>query len=666
MHSLIRKVSRLQLSMKAKMILGFAIILVIVAGVSTFHLNQVDLIKQQIAHQNAELDKQKLALELKLTVNGLDAMKSNYMVSKKPEIIEQFHTEQEKFYEQVEAIAGTASNADQRKWSAKLTTTSKEYTATFDASVEIAGNNSLNALDMMKELERAHDLSLVHKEYIFELVDNFNTAYTEDASAAINASDEMLTDTAKVAMIALLCVVAVTSATAVILIRSFVSPVKRLQQAVRSIAAGDLRHKINSSSKDELGTLSQSFDHMIEQVRGMLANTQAVASYLADHAHTFHSFSSSTAAANADIVRAIQEISHGADQQASQTEQSSSIIASLEQEIEAISEFSRTVQTRSRETAFNTHTGSASMEALKQAAGVSDTLFQKVYLAMKSLSSSSSQITSIVNTISDISHQTNILALNAAIEAARAGVHGRGFSVIAEEVRQLSAQTGASSKQISAIIGSLSAQMKELDSHLSDARLSSEQQNGRMSECLDAFGSIRGSMDELAGQIDRIQEQIAQAKAKNGMLVESVQMVAAVAQETAAGVEEVNAASSQQDTAIHQIASHADDILVLSQKLFEEINKFQIGDMEATDASGMYAEADTAANDSEPVQPQEPAEDFSEAAANDSVEAAGAATPEPGDAADTSGLAPNGENSANKAEDENKEKENDKKLVTIG
>ncbi|PJI52474.1 hypothetical protein CTI14_41675 [Methylobacterium radiotolerans] len=96
---------------------------------------------------------------------------------------------------------------------------------------------------------------------------------------------------------------------AFLLIRSFMNPIQRLQHAVQKIAAGDLRHKINSSSQDELGKLSQNFDEMIDQVKGMLSNTQTIASSLTEHSRSFHEFSEATAAANQDIVRAIQEIS---------------------------------------------------------------------------------------------------------------------------------------------------------------------------------------------------------------------------------------------------------------------------------------------------------------------------------------------------------------------
>jgi methyl-accepting chemotaxis protein len=585
MHVLMSRMKQLQLSMKAKLALSFAVILFIVAGVSTFHLNQVDLIKQQSTYQNDQLDKQKLALELKLKVNELDAIKSGFMISKKPELIEKYSTNKEEFYKLVKQIASTASNADERKWSAKLTNTSTEFTATFDQTVDVANNNSLRAIDMSSQLEKVHDLSQVHKEYIFELVDNFNKAFTADAAKAIEDSNGLLNDTASVALLALIGVVIVTIGTAILLIRSFVQPINRLQQAVRSIAHGDLRNKINSKSKDELGTLSNNFDYMIDQVRNMLAQTQTIASSLSEHSKSFQNFSGSTASANADILRAIQEISTGADQQASESEQSTHIIADLGQEIELISGYTQTVQHKSREAAFNTHTGSTSMEALKQASKISENVLDKVYQAMSSLSSSSTQINKIVNTISEISQQTNVLALNAAIEAARAGVHGRGFSVIAEEVRQLSMQTNDSSKSIAVIIRSLLMQTKDLELHMGEARESFLQQNGKMSESIDAFHQIRSSMDALSLDINQIHTQIAFAQQKNEKLVHSVQIVAAIAQETAAGVQEVNSTSIQQNAAIQHVASQADDIMLLSQKLFQEVNKFQIGEITADDTA---------------------------------------------------------------------------------
>ncbi|MCR8630928.1 methyl-accepting chemotaxis protein [Paenibacillus radicis (ex Xue et al. 2023)] len=581
MNTLLRKMSkRPSMTLRMKLLLGFSGMLILFLAVALYNLQQVHDIKEHLNQQNDKVELKLMALELKEMVQELNIIASGLEISKKIEYIPKYNEKRKIYDGMIKRIGETATTPEQAKWRSKLISLTGDYTNTFDVAAKLIQENNLPPKDLDTNMEYLYNESQKLMGDIFINVDQFYVAYSHDAELAVASTQDLLNSTVTVMLIASVFVIFFSIAIALLLIRSFISPIKRLQQAVQSIAAGDLRFKINSSSKDELGALSSSFDQMIDQVRSMLANTQGIASYLSEHSNTFRSFSGSTAAANADILRAIKEISNGADQQASQSEQSSYIIAELEQEIIIISEFIQIVQNRSREAAFNTHAGSTSMEALKLASGTSEAILEKVYRAMEGLSSSTTQINKIVNTISDISHQTNVLAINAAIEAARAGVHGRGFSVIAEEVRHLSAQTNESSKMISSIISSLLAQTKDLESYFGDARKSFDQQNSKMGESMEAFGQIRGSMDELSVQIDHIQQQITQAKSKNGQLVESVQYVAAIAQETAAGVEEVSAAASQQDSAIHQIAAQADDILMLSQKLFEEINKFQIGDLD--------------------------------------------------------------------------------------
>ncbi|MDQ1909986.1 methyl-accepting chemotaxis protein [Paenibacillus sp. GD4] len=572
------------LTMRGKLLIGFAFILLIVSGMSAYQWMQADLMKEQILFQNAQVDKQFLASALKQSANTLDALKSSMMVSKKEDIAEPYNKERAHFYELVEKIAGTAGTSDERKWSAKLTNTSKEFTATFDAALAVVKNKSLPPQEMSKQLESLHEQSQVHKEYIFELTDQFNEVYSQDAAAAVASSKVLLSRSAAVSLFALITVVVVTVAVALIVIRSFTRPLRRLQAAVQLIAEGDLRHKIHSRAKDELGMLSQSFDHMVDQVNRMLRHTKDIAGSLSEHSRSFHELSGSTAAANQDVVRAIQEISVGSEQQAVQSEQSTLIIADLEKEILNIADSATAMQRKSREVSFNTHTGSASMDALKAAVAESEEMLKKVYMAMESLTSSSNQIAKIVSTITEISTQTNVLSLNAAIEAARAGEHGRGFSVIAEEVRLLSTQTNESSQTVSRIISSLVSQTQELHQQIGSTRQSFDQQRDKMDDSVEAFAEIRVSMDELSEQVQQIHGRIERVMQKNSQLIDSVQFVSAIAQQSAAGIEEVNAVSLQQDMAIRRVAEQADDILVLSQELFEEISRFQID--EGVDAGG--------------------------------------------------------------------------------
>ena len=570
------KSSRITFTMRAKLVVSFSLLLIIFTGVSIFNLTQVKHIKGQFSFQNSQTDKQLLSLNLKLKVNELDALKSGMIISKNTELVGAFKQKSAEFYTLVAQISATASNANERNWSARLTNTSKEYTATFDTSVSVIENKSLSAQDIAKQLEAIHNASQVHKEYIFELVDQFSQAYIDDAAKAVVSSGKLLDNTVSVALLTLSVVLIVTIVISLLLIRSFMKPIHRLQVAVKQIASGDLRNKINSHAKDELGLLSQSFDLMIDGVRNMLQHTKTIASSLSDHSQTFREFSGATATANQDIVISIHEISAGAEQQAIYSDKSSTILSELSKEIRQISDSTTSMLRTSREATMNTQLGSKSMEALKSAVVHSEEILHQVYMSMETLSESSEQIRRIVGTITEISTQTNVLALNATIEAARAGEHGRGFSVIAEEVRVLSAETNKSSKGIDQIVQSLLSQMSGLETSLAAAKQSFGEQNQKMNDSMGAFNEIRESMDWLSDQIDQAHLLIEQAEAKNNTLVVTVQHVAGIAQETAAGVEEVNSSSTLQDVAIQHIATQSDDILGLALQLSDEISKFKI------------------------------------------------------------------------------------------
>lgn len=565
-------------SMRSKLIASFSGVLLIFLAVALFNLHQVTEIKQHMTDQNDKVDLKVLALELKNMVQEMNIIASGLEISKKPEFIEKYNSKRKPYNDFVQKIGDTASTPDQQKWRSQLIQASVDYINNFDTAAKMVQDTSIKPTDLQINLLYLYSESQELKDHIFGLVDKFYVTYADGAAAAIASSSKALNDSRNIMLVASAFVFFLTLVIAFLIITSFTRPISILQKAVARIAAGDLTHTINSTATDELGQLSNNFDQMIQQVRFMLAATKGIASSLSAHSHEFHRFSQLTASANSDILKAIHEISSGADEQAMKTESSSLLIAELEDEIRDISAYTNEMKRSSDEAAVGTQQGTASVQALKAATAESQQVLQRVDAAMKTLSASSNQIGAIVRSIMEISTQTNVLALNAAIEAARAGVHGRGFSVIADEVRDLSLQTNSSSKTISGIIGTLQTQIKELQITLHDARESALTQSEYVEETFGSFGRIEQSTHGIREQIAYIHQKIAQAQMKNNHLVDSVQFVAAIAQETAAGVEEVNSTSIQQDASIRRIAEESDDILELAQQLFAEISKFQIVD----------------------------------------------------------------------------------------
>lgn len=563
-------------SMRAKLIASFSGVLFIFLAVALFNLHQVTQIKQHMTEQNDKVELKVLALELKNLVQEMNIIASGLEISKKPEFIEKYNSKRQPYNDSIKKIGDTASTPDQQKWRSQLIQASVDYINNFDSAAKMVQDTSMKPTDLQINLLYLYSESQELKDNIFGLVDKFYITYADGAAAAIADSSKALNNSRTIMLIASAFVFFLTLVIAFLIITSFTRPISVLQRAVARIASGDLTHTINSSAKDELGQLSNNFDQMIRQVRLMLGATKGIASSLSAHSHEFHRFSQLTASANSDILKAIHEISTGADEQAMKTESSSMLIAELEEEIRDINAYTHEMKRSSDAAALDTQQGTASVQALKASTAQSQLLLQKVDAAMQTLSASSKQIGAIVRSIMEISTQTNVLALNAAIEAARAGAHGRGFSVIAEEVRELSLQTNGSSKTISGIIGTLQGQIQELQLSLVDARESALTQSSHVEMTFGSFSRIEQSTLVIREQIVQIHQKIEQAQSKNDLLIDSVQFVAAIAQETAAGVEEVNSTSIQQDASIRRIAEESDDILELAQQLFEEISKFQI------------------------------------------------------------------------------------------
>ncbi|MCD1258936.1 methyl-accepting chemotaxis protein [Paenibacillus athensensis] len=566
------------ITMRVKLLAGFCGLLLIFLGVAYFNWVQVNQIKAQMSDQNDKVDLKVKALELKEMVQELNIIASGLEISKKPEYILTYNAKREPYNELIKSIGDTAATPEQQKWRSQLIQASVDYINNFDTAAKMVQDPSMKPTDLEINLLYLYNESQGLKEQIFALVDKFYVTYADQAGQAVAQSYQRLDDTSRVMLFAAALVLLATVAIAYGLIRSFTRPIARLQKAVALIAAGDLRHTIGADSRDELGQLSASFDHMIVQVRHMLGNTLGIASSLSAHAESFQRFSQLTAAANTDIVRSIEEISAGAGKQAEQSETSALIIAELETDIRDIADYADDMQRSGLEAAASTRNGAESMQSLQTAAARSQEVLQRVDGAMETLGASSQQIGAIVRSISDIATQTNVLALNAAIEAARAGANGRGFSVIADEVRQLSQQTSDSSKLVAGIIQELQQQMEQLKHNLATAREITLYQNGRIGDTLAAFSVIEQAMAGMAGQVERIHLNIGHVRRKNETLVQSVQFVAAIAQETAAGVQEVNSTSIDQDAAIRRIAGESDDMYSLAQRLFAEISRFRTGD----------------------------------------------------------------------------------------
>ncbi|PYI56947.1 methyl-accepting chemotaxis protein [Paenibacillus flagellatus] len=587
-----RKARAAGFTMKAKLIAGFALIVAMLAGSSAFQLYRNGEVARQVAVQNGETAKQELAMRLKLAVQEMAVIHADLALTKNASAEERYRPVRERFMENVKRIGDTASSAEERKWKAKLDNVSGEFAATFDAAVQTLNAAGVSPGDRDRLLESQYALSLTHKEFIFELVDQFYLTYTEAADAAVAKSEDAFAEAKTIATIAISAAIAAAVVVSALLVRSFAKPVRRMQAAMSLIGEGDLRHRIGSAAPDEFGRLSRSFDRMMDSVSGMLGRMRGIGIELNERSDGFRRFAQSTAAAHTDVLQAIGEIAAGADRQASYSERSASLVREFGREIADIARSADEMKRLSGDADEQAKLGAATMTKLREAADRADAMLREAATAVESFAADAASIGKIVHTITEIAQQTNVLSLNASIEAARAGAHGKGFLVIADEVRLLSEQSKASAKSIEGLVGSLERRMSDVRRHMETAGEAARTQGAKVHDTLAAFRTIEESIAELHERTDRIHAKVKRAEAGNESLIDAIGQVAAIAEQTAAGVQEVNSTSIGQNDAVRHIAAQADALHELADSLFAEIGKFRTADETRRSASGGEPEAE--------------------------------------------------------------------------
>ncbi|NLU31457.1 MAG: HAMP domain-containing protein [Clostridiaceae bacterium] len=322
--------------------------------------------------------------------------------------------------------------------------------------------------------------------------------------------------------------------------------VRKIISVAETAASGDLRQKLSSDKKDEFGTLINSIGQMMESMRTLIIEAANIANSVIESASSVSTSTQEVVKITADITSAIGEIAAGANAQASDTEAGVIKTNELASRINLVAESTNQIEDVSNTTFALTKNALAAMDELDEKAGQTNQIIHQVRDDINKLSQRSSRISSIVKVISSVADQTRLLSLNASIEAARAGEFGRGFAVVAEEVKHLADQTAASALDIAALV-------KEIQSHISStaqkadsAEVVINEQNEALEKAIGSFNKISDSMDLLMDKVEAIKSSTVEMDEHKSQVLNSIQSISAISQETAATTQELTASSEQQ------------------------------------------------------------------------------------------------------------------------
>ncbi len=329
-------------------------------------------------------------------------------------------------------------------------------------------------------------------------------------------------------------------------------------------------------NENEIKTLGAWFNKFVDKLNNIITDMADIASDLSSSSQELSASSEEISASADQVGNAIEEVASGAEEQTAQIEETKGSVDNLSNKITNVEERSEDMDKKADDVMNNIKEGNQSIndsiEQVKEVKNQSSAVSTKI----NELGTLSQKIGDIVELINRISAQTNLLALNAAIEAARAGEAGRGFSVVADEIRELAEESSDATEQIAVLIDDIQAgvddtiqQMDKAEEAVSDGVNAIQTTESSFNEINEAAGSLRKLIADISGAA----EEMADSSSK----VESaIDEIASVSGQTSSNAEEVAASSEEQSASTEEIVNASESLAAMAQKLSTTVNKFNI------------------------------------------------------------------------------------------
>lgn len=351
---------------------------------------------------------------------------------------------------------------------------------------------------------------------------------------------------------------------------------KRISKSLNKVTQGDLTVQVSAGGHDEFQSLARTATNMVLNNKKLVQKLAGTAVQLEASSDDVHNVSNSINEYSSDITKAIDEISIGMTKQSEHAGECVVKTNELSEKMKAISDMVEKAEQLSDKTEKMIRQGTEIVETLSARARETSEITSKVGESIELLKKESETINGFAQTINEISAQTNLLSLNASIEAARAGEAGRGFSVVAEEIRKLADDSGVAAGEIKNKVENIASQTMATVENANKAEGMVAHQQEAVAQVTTVFQEMNNQMQELFENLKEIGDCTASADVERNETLDAVENISAIIQQTASSSSLVRDLASELLNNVEKLSQTAEVLDDNMNGLKTEINAFTI------------------------------------------------------------------------------------------
>ena len=456
-----------------------------------------------------------------------------------------------------------------------------EITKFYDAVEDLTGKqDAVIELAVKGDNEKAYALYLSNikepRKNLVEALHNLKDIKETQTATISTKNLEKANETGERIILMVIIVAILIIGLAYVFSRAILIPVRELLQNIQQAQKGNFTVRANYQSKDELGSVVKTFNNMMSTIQGALGNVHKSAVEVGDNASNLSANIEQTSTTTGHVVASIQEIASGSEQTKNALENSSIILNEVTSSVSAIQGELINIEKIAGHSLEEAQTGATTISSnVEQMEKIQQSIIDSNQV-IESLSRQVGEVDNILKVVNSISEQTNLLALNAAIEAARAGEHGKGFAVVADEVRKLAEQSLASTKSISEILSNIKQNttrtVENMDVVLEEANKGLDATHSSA----DKFNEIYSGTTNMVPLITHMSNKMEEMTKSLSQFVDNTDEILHIAINNAANSEEVSASTEQQMNATEYMQKSAQALDKVATDLNEVLQEFKI------------------------------------------------------------------------------------------